>query len=276
MPKNTRRVTVTRTVTYTTTIDLPGRPEETDDTMLTLLGGAAGNTGTLAIGELLAGSNLSNNGTIDRGNWSITGTSINVEPYITRPQNTALKLGQRIASIAPAAGKEAALGKLFVVTAAGTTAYNASEPAWGLTSGGTTTDGTVTYRAIPKVPTLTTFAAATVYAVGTILRPAAASLKEFLVTTATTASTTAPTWTDLDTLGAASSLPGAGAVVCIAGCVTYAFQTQYALGDVVKPSDASTQEYLVTVAGRSDTSALSVGTVGNTITRGTATFKRIV
>ena len=276
MSKNTRRVTVTRTVTYTATIDLPGRPEEADSTMLTLLGGAAGNTGTLAIGELLAGSNLANNGTIDRGDWATTGTSINVEPYITRPQNTALKLGQRIASIAPAAGKEAALGKLFVVTVAGTTADNTSEPAWGLTNGGTTTDGTVTYRATPKFPTLTTFAAATVYAVGAILRPAAASLKEFLVTTATTASTTAPTWTDLDALGAASSLPGAGAVVCIAGCVTYAFQTQYALGDVVKPSDASTQEYLVTVAGRSDTAALSVGTVGSTVTRGTATFKRIV
>ena len=123
---------------------------------------------------------------------------------------------------------------------------------------------------------LTTFAAATVYAVGTILRPSTNSMKEFLVTTATTASTTAPTWTDLDGLGAASSLPVAGAVICIAGCETYAFQTQYALGAVVKPSATSTQEYLVTVAGRSDTTALSVATVGNTVTRGTATFKRIV
>jgi hypothetical protein len=30
MPKNTRRVTVVRTVTFTTTIDTPGYPEETD------------------------------------------------------------------------------------------------------------------------------------------------------------------------------------------------------------------------------------------------------
>lgn len=276
MPKNTRRVTVTRTVTYTTTIDFPGRPEETDATMLTLLGGAAGNTGTLAIGELLAGSNLANNGEITKEDWSVTGTSANVEPYITRPQNTPLKLGQRVASIAPAAGKEQALEKLFVVTVAGTTANSAAEPSWALTNGSTTTDGTATFRTIPKFPTLTTFAAATVYAAGTILRPAAASLKEFLVTTATTAATTAPTWTGLDTLGAANSLPGAGAVVCIAGCAAYAFQAQYALGDVVKPAADSSQEYLVTVAGRSDTTALSVATVGNIVVRGTATFKRIV
>lgn len=275
MPKNTRRVTVTRTVTFTTTIDTPGRPEETDANILTLLGGAAGTTGTLAIGELLAGSNLSNAGSVNRGNWSVTGTSLNIEPYITRPQNTPLTLGQRVASIKPVSGNEAALGKLFVVSVAGTTANSATEPTWSLTDGGTTTDGTVTFRTLPKFPTLTTFAAATVYAVGTILRPAATSLKEFLVTTATTASTTAPTWTNLDTLGASNSLPGAGAVICIAGCVTYTFQTQYALGDVVKPSAASAEEYLVTTAGRSDTTALTAS-VGASVTRGTATFKRII
>jgi hypothetical protein len=275
MPKNTRRATVTRTVTFTTTIDTPGRPEETDPNILTLLGGAAGTTGTLAIGELLAGSNLSNAGIISRGNWSVTGTSINIEPYITRPQNTPLTLGQRIASIKPNTGNEAALGKLFVVTVGGTTANVATEPTWALTDGNTTTDGTVTYRTIPKFPTLTTFVTATVYGIGTILRPAATSLKEFLVTTATSASTTAPTWTNLDTLGAANSLPGAGAVICIAGCVTYTFQTQFALGDLVKPSAASAEEYIVTVAGRSDTTALTAS-VGASVTRGTATFKRII
>lgn len=276
MPKNTRRVTVTRTVTFTTTIDNPGRPEETDANMLTLLGGAAGTTGTLAIGELLAGSNLANNGTITRGNWSVTGTSVNVEPYITRPQNATLTLGQRVTPIYPVAGNEAALGKLCVVTVAGTTANSATEPTWATTDGSTTTDGTVTFRTIPKFPTLTTFAAATVYTVGTILRPSASSMKEFLVTSATTASTTAPTWTNLDTLGAANSLPGAGAVVCIAGCVTYTLQAQFALGDVVKPSSVSAEEYLVTAAGKSDTTALTVATVGNSVTRGTVTFKRIV
>lgn len=275
MPKNTRRVSVTRTVTFTTTIDVPGYPEETDANMLVLMGGAAGNTGTLSIGELLSGSSLANNGTISRGNWSVSGTSINVEPYITRPQNAALTLGQRVASVSPSAGNEAALGKLFFVATAGTTANSASEPTWSTTDGGTTTDGTVTFRTLPKFPTLTTFAAATVYAVGTILRPAAGSLKEFMVTTATTASTTLPTWTNLDSLGAANSLPGAGAVICIAGAVTYAFQTQYALGAVVKPTSSSSEEYLVTVAGRSDVTALAAS-VGASVTRGTATFKRIV
>jgi len=275
MPKNTRRATVTRTVTFTTTIDTPGRPEETDANLLTLLGGAAGTTGTLSIAELLAGSNLANNGTISKTNWSVTGTSVNIEPYITRPQNTALTLGQRITSLTPPSGNEAALGKLFVVTVAGTTANSANEPTWTLTNASTTTDGTATLRTIDKFYTPTNFAAATVYGVGTIVRPSAASLKEFLVTTATTASTAAPTWTNLDTMGAANSLPGAGAVICIAGCRAYAFQTQYALGDVVKPSAASSEEYLVTTAGRSDTTALTT-TVGASVTRGTAVFKRIV
>lgn len=275
MPKNTRRVTVTRTATFTTTIDVPGYPEETDANLLVLMGGAAGNTGTLAIGELLSGSNLANNGTISRGNWSVSGTSINVEPYITRPQNAALTLGQRVASVKPPSGSEAALGKLFFVAVAGTTANVSTEPTWATTDGSTTSDGTVTFRTLPKFPTLTNFAASTVYAVGTILRPAATSLKEFLVTTATTASTTTPTWTSIDTLGAANSLPVAGAVICIAGCVTYAFQTQYALGDVVKPSAGSSEEYLVTTAGKSDTSALTT-TVGASVTRGTAVFKRII
>jgi hypothetical protein len=275
MPKNTRRAAVTRTVTFTTTVDVPGYPEETNANLLTLLGGAAGNTGTLAIGELLAGSTLSNNGAISRGNWSVSGTAANVEPYITRPQNTPLTLGQRIASIKPNSGNEAALGKLFFVSVAGTTANNANEPTWNLSNGLTTTDGTVTFRTLEKFPALTTFVAATVYAIGTILRPAATSTKEFLVTTATTASTTTPTWTNLDSLGAANSLPGAGAVICIAGAVTYAFQTQYGLGDIVKPSSASAEEWLVTIAGVSDTAALT-GSVNATVVRGSASFKRII
>lgn len=274
MPKNTRRVTVTRTVTFTATIDSPGYPEATDANMLTYLGGAAGTTGTLAIGELLAGSDLANEGVINRGNWSIT-ASTNVEPYITRPKNTALSVGTRVASINPPAGKEDALGDLFFVATAGTTANSDAEPSWNVTTGGTTTDGTVTFRNIPKFYTPTTFAAATVYAVGTILRPSAGSSKEFLVTTATTASTTAPTWTSLDTLGASNSLPGAGAVICISGCSTYANRTQYALGEIVKPSAASSEEYIVTVAGRSGTTDLTAA-VGASVTRGTATFKRLV
>jgi hypothetical protein len=275
MPKNTRRVTVTRTVTFTTTIDSPGQPEATDANMLTYLGGAAGTTGTLAIGELLAGSDLANNGIISRGNWSVTGTSVNVEPYTTRPKNTALSVGTRVASIKPPVGKEAALADLFVVTTAGTTANSDAEPSWNTAAYGATTDGTVTYRTIPKFYTPTTFVAATAYAAGTILRPSASSTKEFLVTIATTAATTAPTWTNLDTLGASNSLPGAGAVVCIAGCSTYANRTPYALGEIVKPSAASAEEYIVTTAGRSDTTALTT-TVGASVTRGTATFKRLV
>lgn len=280
MPKNTRRITVTRTVTFTATIDTPGYPEETDANMLVLMGGAAGNTGTLSIGELLAGSNLSNNGTVTRSNWSVSGTSVNIEPYITRPRNTALALGQRVASISPASGNEAALNKLFVVTAintgtnGGRTADVSTEPTWALTNGSTTADGGVTYSTIDKFPTILTFAASTAYALGAIVRPVANSPLEFLVTTPGTSAASAPTWSSADNVGSTLA-SGTVTFTCIAGNVTYAFQTPFELGAVVKPSSASTEQYLVTVAGRSDITALST-TVGASVTRGTATFKRIV
>ena len=280
MPKNTRRVTVTRTVTFTTTVDTPGYPEETDPNMLTLLGGAAGNTGTLSIGELLAGSDLANNGVINRGNWSVTGTSVNIEPYITRPRNTALTLGQRVASVSPVAGNEAALGKLFVVTAintgvnGGRTADTAPEPTWTLVDGNTTVDGGVTYRTIPKFPNIVNFAVSTAYSLGTIVRPVANSPLEFLVTTAGTTAASAPTWSGADNPGATLA-SGTVTFTCIAGNVTYAFLTQYGLGDIVKPSAGSNDQYLVTVAGRSDTTALTAA-VGANVVRGTATFRRLV
>lgn len=275
MPKNTRRISVTRTVTFTTTIDVPGYPEETDANMLVAMGGAAGNTGLLSLGELLSGATLANNGSISRGNWAATGTSLNIEPYTTRPANTALVVGQRIASISPVAGNEAALGKLFVVTTAGTTGASTTEPTWTLTDGGTTADGSVTYRTIPKFPTLTTYAQSTVYAVGTILRPAATSLKEYLVTTANTSAATTPTWTSSDATGSTISFQTGGSAVCISGVTTYAFNTVYALGALVKPSAGSSEEYIVTVAGTSDVSALTAS-VGATVTRGGVTFKRII
>ncbi len=344
MPKNTRRVSFQRTITYTFTVDTPGKPEESDTNMLTLLGGANGASGPLSIGELLAGS-ISASGVVNKGSWAATGTSSNVEPYITRPQNTALALGTRVASVNPPTGYEAALAKLFVVTVAGTTANVATEPNWGaavvtgsiatttltvtaVTSGtldigsvisgtgvtagttitafgtgtggtgtytvsasqtvastsitasgvpdaGRTTDGTLTFRCIPKFPTLTTYAQSTVYGAGTILRPAATSMKEYLVTTANTAAATTPTWTSNDTVGAVVAFQTGGSAICIAGCRTYANLTAYALGDVVKPSAASSEEYLVTVAGTSGVTTPSA-IVGNPSVSGSATFKRIV
>jgi len=275
MSKNTRRVSVTRTVTFTTTIDMPGYPEETDANMLVLMGGAAGNTGVLSIGEMLAGATLSNSGVISRGNWSVTGTSINIEPYSTRPASTALAVGKRVASISPPAGYEAALGKLFVVGIAGTTGAGAAEPNWATTDGLTTNDGTVTYYTIPKFPTVSTYAQSTVYPVGSIIKPAATSLKEYLVTAANTSAATTPTWTSADSIGSVVSFQTGGSAVCISGVLTYGFNTTYSLGDVIKPTAGSAQEYIVTVAGTSDTSALSA-TVGASVTRGRVTMKRII
>lgn len=274
MPKNTRRVTVTRTVTFQATIDTVGRPEETDANMLTLLGGAAGSTGTLSIAELLAGS-PSANGSVVRGNWSVTGTSVNIEPYATRTPSLPMTVGQRIASIAPPSGSEAARGKLFVVTVAGTTGSGTTEPTWNLSDGGATTDGEVTFRTIPKFPSIANFpASASPLSLGAIVRPSASSLKEFLVTTAGTTAASAPTWTNADTPGQ-TIVSGAVTFTCIAGARTYAFNAVFALGEIVKPSAADTGEYIVTTAGTSDTTALSAS-VGSSVTRGSAVFKRIV
>lgn len=276
MSKNTRRVVVSRTVTYQTSYDVVGYPEETGANLLTVLGGAAGTTGQLALGELLSDAALARNGIITRADWTVVGTPINIESYGIRPQNQALVMGQRLISMKPVAGNEAALGKQFVVTTSGTTANVATEPTWNLTDGGTTVDGTATLRTLPKFPTLTNYAISTVYPVGTVLRPSAGSLKEFLVTTQNTSSASTPTWTSMDSIGATGAFQTSGQLVCIAGCTTFAFNTNYNLGDLVKPSGASSQEYLCITKGVSGVAALTLAAVGDSAFFGTAKFKRMV
>lgn len=274
MPKSIRRATVTRTVTYTATIDMPGYPEETDSNILTLAGGFAGNTGVLSISELLAGS-IASNGVISRGSWSVTGTSTNVEAYISRPTSTALTVGTRVASTNPPAGYGAATSKMFVVTTAGTTGSSTTEPNWNTTDGGTTTDGTVTYTTIPKFPSYNNFAISTSYNVGQIVRPSATSLREYLVISSGISAASAPTWTSADNAG--DSLSSNGAVFkALITVKTYAQLTTFALGDVVKSSSSATDEYIVTVAGTTNTTAVLSTTVGSSTTLGTVTFKRIV
>jgi hypothetical protein len=57
---------------------------------------------------------------------------------------------------------------------------------------------------------------------------------------------------------------------------TFAINTVYALGDVVKPTAGSTEEYIVSVAGTSAGDAPAwPTTVGSTVVSNTATFKRI-
>ena len=300
MPKNTRRITVTRTVTYTTTIDNPGMVDiahtAADSDTLDKIGGATGATGVMAIAELLAGSDLVHNGTITKTNWSISSKS-DIEPYITRPKNTALPIGTRVASTNPSQNKLAALGKLFVVVAIdktvndGKTADSNTEPEWNTANGGITTDDGITYRTIPKFPNekqLVQFVSATAYGAGTILKPASKSLKEFLVITATTTNTKPQVWAEFDTVGQVKNLVAttgtSGQVICIAGCQTYAYRTQYAMGDLVKPTADSNSEFLVTVAGKSNMKPLEnteddkpvAVAVGASVTHGTATFLRIV
>lgn len=194
MAKTSRRVTYTRTVTQTFTADFPGRADATDGDMLTQNGGETGAFGTLQIGDLLAGSQA-NNGTISNGNWAVTGTSTNVEPFIIRPNNTALTLGQRIASVNSVVANVGT--RLFMVSVAGTTANNApatTEPTWDTTFNANTTDGTVTFIAIPRYPTITTFATSTAYTLGQVVKSTAPATDEFMVTVAGTSAGSAPTW----------------------------------------------------------------------------------
>lgn len=297
MPKNTRRITVTRTVTYTTTIDNPGMVDiahtAADSVTLNKIGGATGATGVMAIAELLAGSDWVHNGTITKGDWSIS-SKADVEPYITRPKNTALPIGARVVSTNPGKEKLIAQSKLFVVTAIdktvndGRTANSNTEPDWSLGHGVETTDGGIKYRTLPKFPNsnqLVAFAEKTAYSIGVVLKPSANSLKEFLVIAATNTNTTTPVWTNWDsTDGLERALTGGGRVICIAGCKTYDYLTQYAVGDLVKPAKDSSQEYLVIVAGKSNTKVLEKTEAatpadvapGGEIVHGTAKFRRIV
>lgn len=194
MAKTSRRVTFTRSITYTFTADFPGRADASDSDMLTQNGGASGSFGTLQIGDLLAGAQA-NNGAISYGSWAVTGTSTNVEPFIIRPNNTALTLGQRIASVNSTVTDVGT--RLFMVSVAGTTANSSpatTEPTWNITFNATTTDGTVTYIAIPRFPTISTFATSTAYTLGAVVRSTGGATDEFMCTVAGTSAGSAPTW----------------------------------------------------------------------------------
>lgn len=274
MPKSTRRITVTRTVTYTTTIDVPGYPEADSATVITALGGAEGTSGTLALGELLSGS-VANAGAISPSNWSASGSLANIESYTTRVPDFVMQLGQRIASVSPPVGYETARSRLFVITARTgdfKTGASSAEPTWNTTVGGTTADDAVTFMAIDKFGTVSVYSAAALTA-GTVVKPSANSLKEFLVTTNTTFSGT-PTWTSFDSLGQTGGT--SSALMCISGCKTYGALSLFSLGDIVKPSAASSDEYIVTTGGKTDTTTSLSASVGSSVTIGTVVFKRIV
>lgn len=277
MPKNVRRATFTHTITYTFTTDFPGYPEETDTNLLTLAGGAAGNTGILSVGDLLAGS-IAASGVLSKGNWSVTGTSVNVESYISRPQNTALTVGRRVASVSPPTGYTGATAKMYFVEVAGTTANSATEPNWSMTDGGQTTDGTVTYRTLPRYPSFANFAVSTAYTLGQMVRPSGTSLKEYVVTVAGTSAASAPTWTNADNY-AETITSGGVTFMSVTDCAVVGDYSLYALGDLVKTAAGSNLEFICTVAGTTGASAstaLGAISVGATVTNGTATFKRVV
>lgn len=267
MSKSTKRVTFTRTVTQTYTADMAGFAGTSDANCLVA---ANQPNGVNAIGSLLAGT-TSANGAINNGAWSVSGTGTYAEPIGVFAPSTVYQIGQVVAPTNVTPGS-----LLYVVTArASDFKTGATEPTWGTTIGGTTVSGNVTFRAFAKHTAPLTFATSTSYTLGQRIRPSANSLKEFIVTTAGTSDISAPTWTSNDSLGT-SVTSNTAVMLCIAGVTTYATQTRYALGDVIKPSSGSSEEWLCTVAGKTDGSSAPTGSVGASVARGTATFLRVV
>ena len=136
MAATTARVRFTRTVTYAFTADYPNYSALTD---AEILAAASLPNGTLAVGELLAGSSA-NNGAITPGAWSVT-SNTDIEPYFVWLPSTALALSTRVTPTVPT-------DKLYSVTTAGTT--STTEPTWPTTLGQTVTNGTAVFTCIAK------------------------------------------------------------------------------------------------------------------------------
>ena len=266
MPKSARRVTFTRTVTFTYTADMANFAANTDAEALT-----AANLpgGVNSIGELLAGATAAA-GSIVRGAWSVSGTGVLVEPIGTFVPSFAYTVGLRVA---PTSNPQ---NRIFIVRTAGTSA--ASEPTWNQTIGQTTASNTVTFMAVDKFAGPVTRANSSAYTAGQILRPAATSLKEYLVVTAGTSAASPPSFVGANDAIGATVADGTASLLCIAGAADYATLTSYFLGDVVTPNSSSTEEYVCITAGRTDLSASTALTasVGSNVTIGTATFRRVI
>ena len=266
MPKSARRVTFTRTVTFTYTADMANFAANTDAEAL-----AAANLpgGVNSVGELLSGS-LAANGSVVRAAWSVSGTGTVVEPTGLFVPSVAYTVGQRLA---PSTNP---LNRLFVVRTAGTA--GASEPTWNNTIGATTVSSGVTFMAVDKFANPVTRANSTAYTVGQILRPSGASLKEYLVVTGGTSAASAPSFVGANDALGATVADGTASLLCIGSVSDYASLTSYFLGDVVTPNSSSTEEYLCITAGRMDLSASTALTaaLNATVTIGTATFRRLV
>lgn len=136
MAATTARVTFTKTKTFTFTADYPNYSALSNAEIL-----AAANlpNGTLAIGELLAGSTAMNGVITTTADWSVS-SNTDIEPYTTWSASTLLASGARISPTTPTT-------KLYTASA-GTT--GTTEPTWPTTNGATVASGTVTFTCISK------------------------------------------------------------------------------------------------------------------------------
>ena len=136
MAATTARVTFTKTKTFTFTVDYPNYSALSD---AQILANANLPNGTLAIGELLAGSAAMNGAIVDSVPWAVSANT-DIEPYTTWSASTLLAVGARISPTTPTT-------KLYTATA-GTT--GTTEPTWPTTNGATVVSGTVTFTCISK------------------------------------------------------------------------------------------------------------------------------
>lgn len=144
MTATTRRVTFTKTKTYTFTVDFPNYSLVSD---ATILANAKLPNGACALGELLAGSSA-NNGAITNPDtvtapsdaWAVSGVGANIEPYFVWQANTLYAAGTRVSPTTPS-------DKLYTASA-GTS--GPTEPTWPTTVGETVVNVGVTFTCIAK------------------------------------------------------------------------------------------------------------------------------
>ncbi len=117
--------------------------------------------------------------------WLVTGTSSAIEQYSMYTNSYAYNLGDQITGTSPT-------NRLYVCKTAGTS--GTTEPTWSQTIGGNTTAGTASFITVDKFVSVATFAVSTAYTLGQVVKPTSGSASEFVVTTAGTSASSAPTW----------------------------------------------------------------------------------
>lgn len=269
MAKTTKRITFSRTVTFTYTADMPGYSAETD---ANALAAANGPNGVNSIGELLAGSTASL-GAILRAAWAVptatvTGSISGTTLTVTAVSSGTLTIGQTLS------GTNVANGTIITGYTTGTGGTGTYTVSISQTTASTTITATGAGIAIEPY---NIFVPSYAYALSDRVVPATnPGNRLFIVRTAGTSAASEPTWNN--TIGVSTTSGGVTfcAVDKFYTPLTFATSTAYTVGQVVKPTAVSTSEFLCITAGNSGTGAPTwPTTMGTTVVSGAATFQTI-